>query len=390
MKYALLVFLGVWGCAKFARSQEFETWRSGKFSVEAKLLDVNDTHIRLEKRDQSLITVPVDKLSESSLARLRRDDAINHRLCQKISGTPDSRGLLRVHKIKGVRDLSVAIQFSRDNELIFMAVDKFILAISTETGEVLHAKELPRQSSEIATLAVSDDGQYLAAGGRMTMTWKIRRDAIPILMRVSAFPNFGLFKVRSLAFSPDSEMVGVIMDSKTRVFETATGKYLYEAEKTVPGSYHVGFSQNNKMCYLYNGKSLDAFDLESGKKTTQELSEEFGQIDFTQDFQKYVGKSRKGYVVSGVSSEPITIGDREYASHSGRPKLSPDGKSVFVSSPQSIRQWSIPSGELAGEYEAQTENGGEDKFVNYTLSPCGRYIAALSKETRSVYLFQTR
>lgn len=118
-------FFGVWGCAKFARSQEFETWRSGKFSVEAKLLDVNDTHVRLEKRDQSLITVPLDKLSESSLARLRRDDAINHRLCKKISGTPDSRGLLRVHKIKGVRDLSVAIQFSRDNELIFMAVDKF-------------------------------------------------------------------------------------------------------------------------------------------------------------------------------------------------------------------------------------------------------------------------
>ena len=58
------------------KNQEFRTWvdKTGQFKTKAKLVEVTDDMVRLEKADGSVISVPIDKLSEFDRSYLRSMD----------------------------------------------------------------------------------------------------------------------------------------------------------------------------------------------------------------------------------------------------------------------------------------------------------------------------
>ena len=183
---------------------------TGKHTVEAELVEVNNGSVKLKKRDGKIITVQVTKLSKAD------------------------RDYLDKVKAKPV------------------------------TGQPKLRKSLEGHTYVVWSVAFSPDGKTLASGSR---------DGSIKLWDVTSGKNIATLKghadvINSVAFSPDGKTIASgSFDKTVKLWDVASGKNTATLEGHTHWVFSVAFSPDGKT--LASGSrdgSIKLWDLDAGKK----------------------------------------------------------------------------------------------------------------------------
>ena len=184
--FALLVAAALLGIAL----AEVRTWRdtTGKFSVEAELVEETETDVKLRKADGSIKTVPKKLLSKEDLAHLDELKSVKAKAARKDQKwRKDYNALVETIKVKDLGDGKYEIDWGEAKELgdwykiAAEAADRGVkLPIRPKTNDKLNEWKATIKQAEKAHEAI-DDVEWTAKSKKVSVGFSGVRLELPPL-----------------------------------------------------------------------------------------------------------------------------------------------------------------------------------------------------------------
>jgi WD40 repeat protein/TPR repeat protein/tRNA A-37 threonylcarbamoyl transferase component Bud32 len=296
-----------------------------------------------------------------------------------------------------------AITFSHDDTTIAAIVKAGVQlweAASGKPGVRLGASE-----SNLACVALSLDGRYVAAGGRrfnprtklydlgVAHVWDVASGK-----RLTTFDRH-LDPVSAIAFRPDGKTVATgsqqgqsgSSSGEVRLWEAATGKETATFRGRMSGVYSLAFSGNGKVLASGHENGLvRVWDPDSGKEeqTLRGLENHVTDLAVSPD-----GAWLYGIAGRGLSAWPLTRGQGplvlDVPGQSGPVAFSPDGKEVITSvgrfGAEAFRTPRVCFHDARSGQLLRTLRGHSVDVVHIALSADGRRIASVAGKSHQQF-----
>jgi len=367
------IFLAVLFVASAAEARQW-TDKSGQFRVEAEVVAVKEGKVYLEKKDGTVVAVPLDRLSSGDVEHLKSLPAYRSQFAAaaaKTASSPSPKpaspppkmaviggfGESKVGEVRrfpemgwGVRSLA----FSPNGKLLAVGkMDRALLVFDVDQAARTARHEKLENLGEVTCMAFTPDGTKLLTGGRQgrIQVWNVAGSGE--LSEANAFVGHA-DGVRAIAVCRDGKTVLSSADEgKARCWDLESCRERFAVD---------GFDSAVKACYLTPG----------GKQGLACDGQIVALLDMGQGKVLQTMKLGSGLVEAAA--------------------IAPDGSSVAVADGYNLRLWEIRSGK---EYPML-----EDDETQWTVGflPNSKYVLSggrakvnvwhLEKQ-RKVYEFDT-
>ncbi len=311
MKLAILcgVVCSVWWADVLAA--QVRTWsnRTGAFSVQAKFVSFKEDKVYLERKDGSVISVPMEKLGYADYDYLRALPEFQSYFSSNI--LPSEHTICLLPKLPQECD---AIAFSPDSRFVAGATRAGVLMIDVEKSSFQLTEVANETYSYLKFCEFAPDGKTLvtcSANKRTIILWDV--DGRGTLRQKQLFKSPQVGEISSMAFSPDGNYC-LTGDERKKVFywNLTTGKVKFSFEEIFEGYVEACFvNSKGTQGLATDGKWLVLFDLHAGKPIQKMQLVDAGvyRTDISSDgrrvFAEYGGKVSGWSTLNGKPDLPL-------------------------------------------------------------------------------------
>lgn len=261
--------------------------------------------------------------------------------------------------------------------------DHRVRLTSIETGQLLHLLE--GHTAGAGVMAFSRDGKLLATGGAdaTIRVWDVA--AGKPLVKWGGHDRF----VRALVFSPDGKRLASFGgENSVRVWDVPGGKPLAGRPCFVGFGNPMAFSRDSKLLATADsGGTVELWDFAADKVVRRWRAAEIGvhALAFSPDGKVLATGPREGPIrlwdaKTGAALRPPPGGHRQAVTGI---TWHPSGKGLATfSTDDTVRLWALEGGK-----ELRAFAGLDTRGQAASLSPDGKYLAALTRERRSAVVW---
>ncbi len=335
-----------------AGGPSMRTWqdRTGKFKVEAELVDKSDTAVTLKKKDGSTIQVPIDKLSEADQAYLR--DSMPGARSSGSTSVDFRTPMQVVRQFVKLQSRAVSLAISPDDRMLLIGLSTYgALLVDIETGQVLIKSGRMEHMQDITVAAFSPNGQYMIIGGSTGVIEIYQRSLQGKSKQGWALSRqfFGhVDDVKCLAFSSDSRFaISGGDDKKALYWSLETGETIASLGEFEESVKAVCIRAEDNLLLATDAEKLSVYNAATG-------------------------------------TEVESIGLLEYSFSSTGAAFSPNGKLLTIADTSDIRLWNLDS------YSEMPRIKSPDRQEAIRFAPDSRHFFSASSGAINVWDAKTQ